>query len=226
MKRLSKMSSLNGNNDISGETMKTFLRASCFCLLTTGTALAQSDSNIYGIYGSLGTEGVGAGVSFWSRPSWNLRAELNSLNTGRDINVDGTRYNLDIQHISQSVLYDYRPYQGSFRLTTGVGINQSRLDFNGRLTGSFPTFGNGADVRGRIELPPVMPYLGVGLGLGKTQRGIGFYADLGAYLGSPKLRSFETPPGVNADSERRSLEEELRSIKLYPVGKIGINYQF
>ncbi len=213
--------------------MKTFLRASCLSLLLVASAAsAQSDNGIYNMYGSLGTEGVGVGLSFAARPSWNLRAELNTLGTNRDLDVDGTTYRLDIRHISQSLLYDYRPYQGSFRLTTGVGINQSRLDFSGRVFNSpgSPLFNMGgtntADVRGRIELPPVMPYVGLGVGLGKTRSGIGFYADLGAYIGSPKLKSFETPQGYDSSQNRRDLEEELRSIKVYPVGKIGINYQF
>jgi len=210
--------------------MKTFLRASCLSLLLVGSvASAQSNNGIYNIYGSLGTEGVGVGLSFAARPSWNLRAELNTLGTNRDLDVDGTTYRLDIRHISQSLLYDYRPYQGSFRLTTGVGINQSRLDFSGRVfnTPTIPGQPSSADVRGRIELPPVMPYFGLGVGLGKTRSGIGFYADLGAYIGSPKLKSFETTvPNYDSTQNRRDLEEELRSIKLYPVGKIGINYQF
>lgn len=215
--------------------MKTF-RASTFALLA-GLASAslcvpasaqQADNGIYGIYGSLGTEGLGIGLSFAGRPGWNLRAELNTLNADIDRTVDGDKYNLKVRHISQSLLYDYRPYDGSFRLTTGVGINQSRLDFDGRIFGNFgPLAPSSAEARGRIELPSVMPYLGLGMGLGKTRSGIGFYADLGAYLGSPKLRSFETTPsGINTDNERRSLEEDLRSIKFYPVGKIGINYQF
>lgn len=188
---------------------------------------ANRDFSVYGAYGSLGTEGVGFGLSFAGRPSWNLRAEINSLETQRDLDVDGTTYRLDIRHISQSVLYDYRPYQGAFRLTTGVGINQSKLDFSGRLFNNTNPFAPAsADVRGRIELPPIMPYIGLGVGLGKTRSGIGFYADLGAYIGSPKLKSFETPPGYDSTNDRRSLEDELKSIKLYPVGKIGINYQF
>lgn len=213
--------------------MKTFLRTACLGLMVSGSALAQSDIGIYNVYGSLGTEGAGLGVSFAARPSWNLRAELNTLSTNRNLDVDGTTYRLDIRHLSQSLLYDYRPYQGSFRLTTGVGINQSKLDFSGRVFNSpsspvlVPGGSNFADVRGRVELPPVMPYVGLGVGLGKTQSGIGFYADLGAYIGSPRLKSFETSPqGSEANQARRDLEEELRSIKVYPVGKIGIKYQF
>lgn len=215
--------------------MRAFLITAMVTLATLGSGVSRAqqsqDNGIYNSYGSVGTEGLGFGVSFASHPSWNLRAEINTLNAKVNRDVDGDPYRFDVRHLSQSLLYDYRPYEGSFRLTTGVGINQSRLDFNGRLFGNAGNPGNpfapgSSDVRGRIELPPVMPYFGLGMGLGKTRSGIGFYADLGAYIGSPRLKQFEVPQGVNADAERRSLEDELRSIRLYPVGKIGINYAF
>jgi opacity protein-like surface antigen len=206
--------------------MRAFLFAVASVALLASTAQAQSDKGVYGIYGSLGTEGLGLGLPFLGNPGWNLRAEINSLNIDRNKRIDDADYQIDVKHLSQSVLLDYRPFQGGFRLTTGVGINQSKLDFNG--VASQTSFGvtQTGTVKGRVELQPTMPYVGLGWGLGKSKSGIGFYADLGAYVGSPKLKSFETTGPINAETERRNLEDELRSIKVYPVGKIGISYQF
>ncbi|MCE2680584.1 MAG: hypothetical protein LW629_09090 [Burkholderiales bacterium] len=195
-------------------------------ILFISSVAQAADNGPYGVYGSLGTEGAGVGIQFMGRPSGNLRAEINSFNYNKDKTVDDINYRVDLKHISQSLLYDYRPYQGAFRLTTGVGINQSKLDFNGVSTNPLTP----GSARGRIELPPVMPYFGIGLGLGKSNSGIGFYADLGAYVGSPKLKSFSLtkPTGstLDEDTERRNLEDELKSLKVYPVGKVGISYQF
>ena len=188
----------------------------------TSSAAYAAENGPYGVYGSLGTEGAGVGIQFMGRPSGNLRAELNSFNYNKDKTVDDINYRVDLKHISQSLLYDYRPYKGAFRLTTGVGINQSKLDFNGVSTNSLIP----GSAKGRIELPPVMPYFGIGLGLGKSSSGVGFYADLGAYVGSPKLKSFSVSGALDEDAERRNLEDELKSYKFYPVGKVGISYQF
>ncbi len=198
-------------------------------ILFISSVAQAADNGPYGVYGSLGTEGAGVGIQFMGRPSGNLRAEINSFNYNKDKTVDDINYRVDLKHISQSLLYDYRPYQGAFRLTTGVGINQSKLDFSGVTNQSDPVFGNRGTARGQVELPPVMPYFGIGLGLGKSTSGIGFYADLGAYVGSPKLKSFSLTDPTNNTSEadeRRKLEDELKSFKFYPVGKVGISYQF
>ncbi len=205
--------------------MKHHLRA-LGLLLCIGGAAQAADNGPYGVYGSLGTEGAGIGIQFMGRPSGNLRAELNSFNYNKDKTVDDINYRVDLKHISQSLLYDYRPYKGSFRLTTGVGINQSKLDFNGVSTISLIPGSPTGSAKGRIELPPVMPYFGIGLGLGKSSSGVGFYADLGAYVGSPKLKSFSVSGTLDEDTERRNLEDELKSYKFYPVGKVGISYQF
>ena len=208
--------------------MKNHLHVLGVALCLTGAAQA-ADNGPYGVYGSLGTEGAGIGIQFMGRPSGNLRAEINSFNYNKDKTVDDINYRVDLKYISQSLLYDYRPYQGAFRLTTGVGINQSKLDFNGITNQSDPLSGNRGTAQGRVELPPVMPYLGIGMGLGKSTSGIGFYANIGAYLGSPKLKSFslnDPTRTLNEADERRKLEDELKSFKFYPVGKVGISYQF
>lgn len=194
-----------------------------------------------------GISGIGLGVSMgWGGP-FRVRADLiNSYS--RDLN--GTRAGVPYAgtlKLSDSGIYvDYYPNGGGFRLVGGLMLNQSKIDLQASAaTGASAQINGrtyaltGADaVNAQVKYPSVMPYLGIGWGMGDRDKGFTFIADLGVGFGkatgtlnaSPSLRGKITSAGLNADDElsasRSQLQDEVAKAGYYPVLRIGVGYKF
>lgn len=152
------------------------------------------------------------------------------------------RFKLGLQNTG--LLAHFKPFQGNFRITGGIYHNNNDITGNARYSGSDSiTIGNttynGSDIANidaDVSFSSVAPYLGVGYT--KNISNFKFNADLGMlFQGSPKVGLNVNPHSsmdaltreelrAEVERERRSLEDELKDFKYYPVATIGIAYRF
>jgi hypothetical protein len=151
-------------------------------------------------------------------------------------------YDLDLNLLSASVLLDWHPYQGSFRITGGVLYNGNELDATAKSAATYSIGGmtyTGAEVgtlTGTIDFDnEVAPYLGIGwdTSFGKDNS-VGFLFEIGTiYQGSPNVDL--SADGLLAGDptflselaqEEKDLEDDLEVFTVYPVIAIGLTYRF
>lgn len=189
------------------------------------------------VYGQLGTEGIGLGYSHSLSPAAGVRIEANHGRISRSFETDGVEYDARIRLGSVGVLGDWFVNQGTFRLTGGLTWNDKKGSGIGRSSVNSVTInGNtysltGEELRGTVKFPEFMPYLGIGWGHGAANRGWGFVADLGLLIGKPKATLTATPglaaqAGDDIEAERRQLQEDADSFRVFPVLKVGVSYRF
>jgi hypothetical protein len=214
------------------------------CGLVAGLFAGASAQAEVGVAGSIGTTGVGVHLSVPVKQSLNARFGLNGLNYSYDSSTENIDYDLKLKLRTVEALLDWFPTSSQFRLSGGVVYNGNKVNANGRpnRTGSFTLNGTTyteADigtVNGRIDFRKVAPYLGIGWGNALAKdKGWGFSADLGAlFQGSARtsLTARNCPTSVcdqlSADlaAEKRELDDDVNSFKVYPVIRVGISYKF
>lgn len=197
---------------------------------------AWSKYGLYNVYVGAGTTGLAVGTGFMGRPWINGRLEYNGASFNRDGSSSSIDYGVDLRLQNQAVYLDLRPFSGILRLSLGVSAQQSHLGLTG-TTELENTGGEKGNLKARFELPSTMPYAGFGFGLGKNTSGLGMFMDIGAFFGTPKVTQFEltttsNDPNVQQEARNQSatkkaeLEEDIKKLKVYPVVKIGLTYQF
>jgi hypothetical protein len=166
------------------------------------------------------------------------------------VSGDELKYNGKINLKNANIFADWYPSKHRFRLTGGLLLNNSTAKFitncesNSSGINPIPTnceIGAGSAVGSDIgEITTkitfdnkVAPYLGIGWGYEKDDSW-GFSVDLGvAYLGNADADiqssgSCNTNASCRAqlDEEEKEVEDDLGSLKFFPVAKIGIGLVF
>lgn len=146
--------------------------------------------------------------------------------------------NLRLQTIP--VLLDYYPFQGVFRLTGGVMVNQNRMTLDSAGNGTYMINNHQYSAQqvgtftGRVAWKRVAPYLGIGWG-SKAARQTGFSMgfDLGVlFTGSPQVTLSASNPQNNSQlasdvaAAQASANQKASSYKLWPVIGVRIGYDF
>lgn len=194
-----------------------------------------------------GTTGAGAHVSTALAPSLNLRAGVNYLSHTFDRSAGGVDYDLKLKLHTVDVLADWYVVPGSqFRISAGAVYNGNTFDAlalpdargNYQLNGRAYSAVQVGKLSGSIDFRKTAPYLGIGWGnpFGQTGKWH-FNADLGAtFQGKATVRL--TNSGCTAISaactllardiaeEQAELAGDLDAMRVYPVLRIGISYQF
>ncbi len=189
------------------------------------------------------TLGVGIEATTGITETLNARLGVNAFSytySGSQSDID---YDLDLTLQSETLLLDWHPFAGAFRLSAGVVGNQNALDMEStpELTQVYkvgnvyyPAAAVGRLV-GSIDLAPVAPYAGIGLGNALGNKGrwhVGF--DLGVvFQGSPEVElSAQGPIALVPQFQQELLrevddiEDEIDKYRYYPVVSLGVSYRF
>lgn len=190
------------------------------------------------VYVGVGTTGAELGYAHALSPTSGVRVEGNFFSYGRDFNTDDIDYDAKLKFGNLGVFYDHFMGAGTFRLSGGALIGSRTLEGTGKPRGGVIRI-NGVDYPAAGEsltldakFPDVSPYIGIGWGHKQAVPGGGFYFDLGAAFGKPKVKLTATPGLVtaagqgNIDAEQRKAQDEADKLKAYPVVKIGFSYVF
>ena len=210
------------------------------CVLVFG-GLGYADSGRFAVAGKLSTLGVGAEVTTRITSNINLRFGANAFSYDYSDKESDIEYDFDLDLLSGSVLLDWYPFHGGFRLSGGVLVNQNELDMEAKPTLSYTigsktyTSDEVGTLEGSMDFKAVAPYAGIGWGnaVGKNKK-LGFLFDLGVvFQGSPDVElvanGLLTPdPTFQADlaREEQDLKDELDKYKYYPLVAFGINNKY
>lgn len=206
---------------------------SLFLLVTSSAAFGQIGFGLQA--GTLGP-GVTAGMSI--SPKLTVRAGFNYLPVSYSDQTDefdiAIAYDAEATLSSASVLADFHPFGGGFRLTGGAFLNMTEgnatvlptepYELNENKTFTVERVGSLSATVGYQS--SVAPYAGFGFGR-VIRQGFGFNVDFGVlYTGSPKIEmsgdGLIAPTALQAER----LQEGVKSFQFYPVFSIGLGFGF
>ena len=187
------------------------------------------------------TLGAGLEVEGVLFDSLGARLGVNYLSYDYSGTEDDIEYNFDLSLETLSLLLDWHPFQGPFRISGGGIYNNNHLDLKAKSSTTYE-IGNTTYTAtqigmldGEIDFNDIAPYLGLGwdTSFGKKNR-IGFLFELGVmYQDSPDV-DLSVSGSVSSDQaflndlakEEKNLQDDLDSFKYYPVIAVGLNYRF
>lgn len=170
-----------------------------------------------------------------------LRADVGATGT---FHKDGEESGIDFQgsftHNRLGFFADLFPFEGRFRFTGGLTVNQTNLKLRSRFDGVTPVTINGKVIvppsddyfNVDVTMPKVTPYLGIGWGHQMRASGLGFVADIGASFGRAKLKVDTNVVGqygitqADVDAETQDLRDNVGKIRVIPQLSLGLSYQF
>lgn len=221
--------------------MKKIIIVSVLTLLSTVSKFYAQGSDYhlgFRIAPRISTLGAGLEVAKGFSPNFGVRAGFNYFSYGYDATESDVSYDLDLELKNFAILADWHPFEGAFRLSGGILLNGNGL--TGLAKPKAPVaIGNAnydlTSVNLDISYNSVAPYFGLGWDttFGDNDNW-GFAFDLGLiYSGSPDATlNVSGPDEANpllADDlnrERQELQNDLDTLKWWPVVSAGVVYQF
>lgn len=220
--------------------MKKNLLVVLLAALASSQASAGELYDGFAVYGAAGTGGLGIGISKALTEDFGVRADVMKY----DHNVTSTKgsmqYDGKLRLRDAGVYGDWRPFSGNFRLVGGVTVSSSNGDFSATGSGGTYTFNGvtttaaaGEYVKGKVEFPSVMPYVGVGWGFGNYNKpGLTFGLDIGVAIGKAK-GSLDVSSGLvaavgadNVAAETQKFKDSVEKLSFLPVVKMGFGWAF
>jgi hypothetical protein len=218
--------------------------AAALVLAAAGSARAEVAIGV-----KAGTLGLGAELALDLGPRWVARGAVASYNQGLTYSTSDIEYDGDLELKDASLLLDFYPAQGGFRLTAGAVWNDHRLQGRAplrdllRQPGGLPPGSlipvNLGTLRAEATVDPLGPYLGIGFGRATRGGRFGVALDLGVvYQGDPQvelraesavLDQFPELQAIVAAllvREQMELEREVADYDYYPVVSFTVSYRF
>ena len=226
-------------NRMKGDTMKKqfyiFLLLILSILLFFGAGC--QDTGRFALSGKAGTLGVGPELTTKLATDINVRVGFNTFDLDfDDEEIDDVKYDLGIDLSSVSALVDWHIFDDPFRISGGFISMHNKIDLDARLNESVE-IGNTiytpaqiGTLNGSLDIDGLSPYVGIGWGNPFAgNRRWGFTLDLGlAFTDSPDVKLSSTGIVTSADleKERRDIEDDLDSLRFYPVISLGLFFRF
>ncbi len=194
-------------------------------------------------------KGLGVEVIAKLNSHLNGRVGLNALTLNADFGLDQIDYTADINMRSFSLLADWYPVAGDFRLSLGMMVNQSSLEVGASGSDSYPvgseTYSGNLALNGQMKFRPVAPYFGLGWGNAVSDgKRWGVNMDVGILM-TGQLKIAMDASGVVADSSGNSIDvsnesvfqdnlakevaniqDDLDKIKILPLFSASVSYKF
>ena len=217
---------------------KLFVAAAVLPLLAfPGVAPADTSLGVRG-----GTLGGGVELSHAFGQRTGVRLNADGFNFSRTATHDNIQYDMKLKLQTASLLGDWYPFAGNFRMSAGAMLNRNKFTLKGQPTGGSYTINgvtyNAADVGSfdaLVDFNKAAPYVGIGYGR-PINSGLSLTFDLGVmFQGTPKSQINVTCTGTtpncstlqsDAAAEQGRLDDSLHNFKLYPVISLGLAYTF
>jgi hypothetical protein len=212
-----------------------------FLISIISTTHAQQDSGYhlgFRVAPRISTLGAGLEVAKGFTPNFGVRAGFNYFSYGYDATESDVSYDLELELKNFAILADWHPFEGAFRLSGGILINGNGLTGQAKPTAPV-AIGNANynlnTVNLDISYNSIAPYFGLGWDttFGDDDNW-GFAFDLGLiYSGTPDAGLSVTGPDStnpllvdDLNRERQELQNDLDTLKWWPVVSAGLVYQF
>ncbi len=202
----------------------------------------------------IGTLGVGGEMHVGWNEYIHLRSGVNFLNFSFDSTISNIDYEMEPEFKNGSVVLDWYPFGGAFRLSGGLFINDNTITLTGKPRSdseywalipeeynSLVPLVSSTRIHGSVDFNTLSPYIGIGWNSNtKKTKGWGVAFELGVlYQGAPEVSpltaSANEPLNVLAshptvtyylESERQQIEDDLEDFEYYPVATLTLSYTF
>ncbi|MEL6302330.1 MAG: hypothetical protein AAFV47_06290 [Pseudomonadota bacterium] len=209
--------------------------------LLAAASLSSTDVSAEGSVGlKAGTLGIGIEGTYKISEKWGIRGGINQFDYSFDDDIDDITFDGDLELNSITLLADFRPAGGGFRITGGAVINNNEVtavadpfaDYEiGNNTYTLEEVGTLSAV---ADFDSVAPYIGLGYDWGLGERAtisfdLGVLAQGEAAIGIDSTGgTLSNDPALRADLD---IEEEigvddLDELELFPVLSLGFHYRF
>ena len=167
--------------------------------------------------------GIGADIKGKISDNLGIRASFDTYSINDyEVEDDTTKYNFDLKLQDFMLVGDYHPWEGSFKLSGGMIVNNSVLD--GDITPNLQgqdkiefDFNNKhyvysvdelGSIQTKVDFDPIAPYIGLGWDTSfDKESGLGFTFNLGvAYQGAAQA-TYTLKYGAALDIDKRIAEE-------------------
>jgi hypothetical protein len=214
-------------------------------------ALAASSAQAQDVYLGLGAPGLVTlgyaapmGSAYALGGQWGLRGEFaGGGSTSKSVTQNGNTFSAKVNNSRVGAFADWFPSDSSgFRLVGGLTFNDIKFSLAAAASGNITVNNKTVNLSGEtfkvtIKQPQVTPYLGIGWGhKASTEKGLGFFADLGVAVGSftatvdtslvGKTFGANTISQSDVDAETKKIKDAVNKIGALPSVAIGAVYRF
>ena len=212
--------------------MKTIL-AAVFSLFIICDSSAQDIS----AFGHVGTLGIGADVSVGFDAPVSVRAGFSAVPFSVSFSTNDIDFDANLPSTRLSLIGDFNIPSVPLRLSAGITRTGDDYELVATPTENITigdvdyTPAEVGTLTGLVTTQEVSPYLGIGIGQLPVS-GVGFTLDLGVlFHGEPEV-GYEVDGALANDAdflielekERVDLQDDLSSVKIFPVLKIGASF--
>lgn len=210
-------------------------------IFAAAAALTLSQAHAEATLGAkVGTLGLGIEGSYGLSDQWSVRAGFNQYDYDFEDDLDGVDFDGDLELSSVTLLGDFRPFAGAFRVTGGAVFNGNAITAVADPVNTYEvgdnvyTLAETGTLSADTDFDSVAPYLGLGWDLGLGEQ-LNLNVDLGVLFQGEASVSFNSVGGTlsgdpaflaDLEDEERLAEDDLEDYDLYPVLSIGISYRF
>jgi hypothetical protein len=224
---------------------KTMTRTLPLLLCLVAAATGAGDAHAQAVGARVGTTGFGAELGLGFNEYLGVRGSYGAGSFNYNVTESGIRYTTKVKPSVGLVTLDVHPFGGWFRLSGGLGLNDTHADGTADTTSGTLTI-NGTvyntseigTVQGRITFAKTAPYLGLGWGApARSQGGLYFTSDFGVIFSKATgtvagtcaaSLPANTCSALQADlgAEAQQFRQEVEKVKYYPVVTLGVGYRF
>ena len=223
------------------------LRAAAAAMCIFALAAVDADAADFGIYGEVGTFGLGGGAVVQFNERFSARAGYSTISQDiDDYDPEDLEFDADATIGAAKFLVDWYPTPSGFRVTAGAMLNQTKATAVAVPTGGgytindtfYPSATIGS-ANGRIDFDRFAPYLGVGFGRALDTAGhFNVLVDIGAaFVGKPNVDLTATC-GISAPTplcarlqedvaaEQADVEDDTDNLKVWPHINLAFSWRF
>lgn len=211
---------------------------------TEKTTAAPEPSHRFGIGAQAGTTGFGPVMVFTASKRFTATLGYTWLDYSHDVDSDDTEYDGKLKFSNIQAALNWHPFAGNFHLSAGAFLSNDKVDVTARpkangtysIGGSSYTTTEVGTLSGKADLiDGVAPFVGLGWSKTPDKSGLGFFFDLGVlFIDAPKAHLTTTGGTLtnqpafeqNLRKEEADLNDDLDSLRYYPVVQLGIFYRF
>ncbi len=216
---------------------------------SASSALAAEDDEARLKVGvTAGTLGIGPEISYRISETIGVRSNVTFVSINGEIEGDDLTYDASLKLKSGGVMVDVYPFGGGFRLSGGLRVNG-----NGARAVATPNSGTNYEIDGttytaaqigtltaETEVNKIAPSLTIGYG-GGLSKGLVFGVEAGVlFQGSVRIKPLTftgvcatnpAPVGcaslaTDLETERLSVNDDIKGYKAYPILQISLGYRF
>lgn len=213
-------------------------------IMVSQIAVAQESDMTFGV--KAGTLGGGIELAADLSEEFSLRGGLNYIKFDFDASLGGVDYTMEPDFANVSILIDYHPFSGAFRLTGGLYLTDHTVSVSGTVPrdvvpAEYSQYAYSTDsvrLQGSVDFNEIAPYAGLGWSSGHGESGWGVSCDFGLlFQGSATVSNLDVVTDVDygayqsevdafLDEQEKEIQDELDKYEIYPVAAIMLHYSF